>query len=130
MKNSPWRMIAAMIAFACLVGPVPAHSQEDVSVVEDGGFRHRERPPAIFLHDNHNEQAGIEDCAVCHHVYKNGMVLSGESSEGQECSECHGLTDRGNAMPLMKAYHGLCKSCHREKKAGPVTCGECHPKDR
>ena len=130
MKNTTWRMIAAIIGFICIIGPISTHSQEDITVVEDSAFEHRERPLAIFFHDNHNEKAAIENCAACHHLYENGKLLPGESSEGQECSECHGLTDRGNAMPLMKAYHGLCKSCHREKKAGPVTCGECHPKDR
>jgi hypothetical protein len=26
----------------------------------------------------------------------------------------------------MKAFHIHCKSCHREKKKGPLMCGQCH----
>ena len=126
MKKSIWIMAAAMIGFICMDAPIPVHSQEDVTVVEDGVFKSRERPLAVFPHDNHNEKAGIDNCETCHHLYKNGNMLPGESSEGQECSECHELTGRDNTKPVMKAYHGLCNKCHREKKRGPVTCGECH----
>jgi hypothetical protein len=43
------------------------------------------------------------------------------------CSDCHHRETGFPTRPLMKAYHDLCKSCHLENKAGPVTCGECHP---
>jgi hypothetical protein len=110
------------------------YSQEDT--IQDSGFKDRQRPAAVFDHDEHNEKAGIEECNVCHHVYRDGKKIADESSEGQECSECHRLKAyEGNAIPLMKAYHDLCIGCHKRTKArggkrGPVTCGECHVRQR
>nr|HID58488.1 acidic cytochrome c3 [Desulfobacterales bacterium] len=110
------------------------YAQEDVFVVEDSAFKdNRQRPPALFPHDEHNEKARIEECSVCHHVYQDGKRLPEESSEGQECSECHKLKRQDNVRPLMKAYHDMCRGCHQKrkveaKKLGPVTCGECHPR--
>lgn len=95
-----------------------AVSQEDVTVVNDSAFTKRTRPAAMFVHDAHNEKAEIADCAECHHG------PDGTTSEGQECSECHKTGD--STRPLVKAYHGQCRGCHIEKKAGPVQCGECH----
>jgi len=39
----------------------PALSQEDMEVVKDDGFQKRQRPPAVFKHDGHNELAEIEE---------------------------------------------------------------------
>ena len=111
----------------------PDFSEEGMGILKDSGFKDMQRPPAVFSHDEHNEKAALDECSVCHHVYVDGKKAADESSEGQECSECHGLkANEDNALPLMKAYHDMCKGCHQKakaegKKRGPVTCGECHP---
>ena len=106
---------------------IPAFSQED-TVLKVEAFGTLERPISAFDHDTHNEKAEIEDCAVCHHVYKDGKLVEGESSEDQACSECHTLKAQGAQPGLRMAYHRQCKECHVEKKKGPVACGECHVK--
>ncbi len=105
---------------------IPAFSQEDMEVVDDVGFSTRQRPPAVFRHDEHNEKAEIEDCNECHHVYEDGEKLEDESSEDQSCSDCHEEKDSGNMPGLRKAFHTNCKGCHLEKKKGPIMCGTCH----
>ena len=115
--------IIALIAASC---SLPALSQDDVETVRDPAFARHRRPPAVFLHDEHNEKAGIEDCAICHHVYENGVKLEDETSEDQKCSECHLPTDARDTMPLVGTYHNRCQNCHIEQKKGPVMCGECH----
>jgi hypothetical protein len=107
---------------------VPAHSQEDITGLADKAFGDRQRPAAVFVHEEHNEKAEIEECNVCHHLYQDGKKVEDESSEDMECSECHKVEGGSPTRPLMKGYHDLCKSCHRANKAGPVTCGECHLK--
>lgn len=113
---------------AALVGIIllPAFSQEDMEVLDDGGFSKNQRPPAIFRHDEHNEKAEIEDCNECHHVYEEGKKLEDESSEDQSCSECHDEKGSGNMPGLRKAFHTNCKGCHLEQNKGPIMCGTCH----
>ena len=106
-----------------------AYSQEDMRTVENSGFKNPARSAAAFLHEEHNEKAGLEECNACHHVYdKKGMLKADESSEDQKCSDCHGLETSGRQPSLMSAFHKNCKGCHMEKKAGPILCGECHKK--
>ena len=131
-KRTPVLYIGMVVVVSMLTF-VPTYSQEDMASLEDSGFKDRQRPAAIFAHDEHNEKAELEECNVCHHVYKDGKKIADESSEGQECSECHRLkANEDNSIPLMKAYHDMCKGCHQRtkaegKKSGPLTCGECHP---
>jgi hypothetical protein len=105
---------------------IPAFAQEDMEVVDDLGFSNKRRPPAVFRHDAHNENAEIEDCNECHHVYEDGQKLEDESSEDESCSDCHEKSDSGNQPGLRKAFHFNCKGCHLAKKQGPVMCGTCH----
>ncbi|NLW81849.1 MAG: cytochrome c3 family protein [Desulfovibrionales bacterium] len=106
---------------------VSAFSQED-TVLKVDAFGKLERPVSVFDHDTHNEKAQAEDCSLCHHVYKDGKKVEGESSEGQACSECHTLKAQGTQPGLRMAYHQQCKKCHIDQKKGPVACGECHVK--
>ncbi len=123
-------MILTLIGIAALVG-LTAHAQEDIEFVEDSGFATRMRPPVPFNHDEHNEMAGIEDCIECHHVYDEaGNRHDDESSEDQECSECHGAQGDEYPMELVRHYHMNCKGCHQAEKAGPVTCGTCHVREK
>ncbi len=118
--------IGIAILFSCFA-VISGFSQEDVVKVKDSAFGVRLRPPVKFLHEEHNEKAGIDDCTECHHVWENGKKLEDESSEDRECSECH-MENGKTRMDLIKAYHDNCKGCHKENKKGPVMCGECHKK--
>jgi hypothetical protein len=122
--------VAALLAAAALIAlaSVTAWSQADMMVVDNSFFEDPERPPATFEHDIHNMDAGVMDCAVCHHMYENGELVEGMDSVGMYCSDCHGLESVGSQPGLMEAYHGQCKGCHMEEDAGPVTCGGCHEK--
>jgi len=121
-KRFLWGCLAAFVLVA-----YSGFAQEDVKKVDDSGFRHRTRSAVPFNHDEHNAKAGIKDCGTCHHVYERGRKVQGESSEDKQCSECH-LGKRKDSTDLTKAYHGLCKGCHRKEKKGPITCGKCHPR--
>jgi hypothetical protein len=104
-----------------------AYSQEDMEAVSNDAFENPQRPSATFFHDAHNEAAGLDDCAECHHVYDDsGAKSEDESSEDQACSDCHGATDEASKPGLMKAYHFNCKGCHLSEKKGPILCAECH----
>ena len=106
---------------------ISGYSQEDMRYISAEPFVKPRRPPAIFDHDAHNEKAGLEECYVCHHLYdENGKLLEDESSEDQACSDCHELARSGNKPALMKAFHDNCKGCHKERKKGPLMCGQCH----
>lgn len=107
-----------------------AFSQEDMVVVNDPGFETPQRPAPVFNHDQHNENAGIEACNECHHVYEDGKRVEDESSEDQSCSDCHGLESSGSQPGLMKAFHTNCKGCHEKDGKGPVMCGQCHVRGR
>ena len=102
---------------------------EEKERLDSSVFEKAHRPGAVFVHDDHNETAQIDDCAVCHHVYDGKNLVGGESSEDSPCSDCHGLkATKDNAIPLEVAYHKRCKTCHVQENKGPLLCGECHIK--
>ena len=103
-----------------------AFAQEDMEFIEGDSFENQRRPAAVFRHDDHNENAEIEECNECHHVYEDGERLVDESSEDQRCVDCHAEKTSGNQPGLRKAFHLNCKGCHQSKRQGPVMCGECH----
>lgn len=121
-KSFFYAIILLGIVFS--VGPVFSQVEEPLLLGQD--FQPRQRPGVIFDHDAHNEKAGIEDCNVCHHVYRDGKLVPDESSEDLKCSDCHKQKSSDGGTPLMKAYHERCKGCHVKEKKGPITCGECH----
>ncbi len=117
--------ILAALAVVCFLGP--AFSQEDMEFISSDVFSAPRRPPAVFQHDLHNEKAEIEDCAVCHHgETEDGKMDMEETSEGTPCAECHPENPTNGKTPLMRAYHLQCVTCHMDKSAGPVACGQCH----
>ncbi len=63
-----------------------------------------------FNHAAH--QSRVADCTTCHH-----------QGEGTACSSCHGV--KPEAPEAKKAFHTLCKDCHK-KQNGPTKCKECH----
>lgn len=107
---------------------VSAYSQDEMEFVDNSVFENPERVSSVFLHDEHNEKAEVEECNECHHIYEDEKLVEDETSEDQGCSECHEMEASENMPALMKAYHTNCKGCHLEKKKGPIMCGECHIK--
>jgi len=102
-------------------------AQEDIETLDNRAFSKISMPPAVFAHDAHNEKAGLDDCAVCHHVIENGRPSESETSEDQACVECHAVARAGdNPIPLRRAYHLRCKGCHLASEAGPIMCAGCH----
>lgn len=109
----------------------PCIAQEDMRVVDKSVFVQPVRSPALFEHDVHNDQAELDDCAVCHHLYEDGVRLEGESSEDQQCVECHAEVVDAHSVSsinLRRAYHLRCKGCHLSSNSGPIMCAECHKK--
>lgn len=104
----------------------PALSQENMTHVLTTAFGDKQRPPSIFVHDEHNVLAKIEDdCWRCHH-YDGKNPDPMDHSAGIPCVDCHPVEAEPDVTPLMQAYHKQCKDCHLEKKSGPIACGECH----
>ena len=128
MEKRALIIYTVIILMGCIFAVMSGYSQEDVTNVEDSAFEKKMRPAVPFLHDKHNETAGIDECNTCHHVYEDGKENEDDSSEDQECSECHTINKGDNSMSLVKIYHLQCKGCHQKKKAGPIMCSECHPR--
>ncbi|OIQ50773.1 Acidic cytochrome c3 precursor [Pseudodesulfovibrio hydrargyri] len=132
MKKNTFTLAASLLTVILLVvaymAPA-AFSQDDMTQVPADGFAKLERPRVPFMHDAHNEKAGLEDCVVCHHSKNDdGTRNMEESSEGEPCSSCHAEKRDDGGTPLMRAYHLQCQGCHKEQGKGPVACAECHPK--
>ena len=118
------RILCAVAASVWVFGP--GFSQEDMVAVDTSPFERPQRPASLFKHDELDEQAGVEDCAECHHVYEDGKKFADEDSAGQPCSDCHAAAAEGRTPSLTQAFHANCKGCHLQRKAGPVMCGQCH----
>ncbi len=108
----------------------PSDKSSELERLDNTVFNNTRRPGAVFSHDDHNEKAGLDDCAVCHHVYEKGILVADESSEDSPCSECHALVPASdNRFSLSVAFHKRCRDCHFESGIGPTLCGECHIKE-
>lgn len=123
---SPKAIVFIVIVLGLCLFSARSFTQEDMRFINAAGFSNPARPAARFNHDAHNEKNEITDCSVCHHVYENGRLIAGESSEDQKCGACHGDQNGDNPISLRKAFHLNCKGCHLEKNAGPILCGQCH----
>ncbi len=100
----------------------------DCLAIDEETFDKPLRPSVCFIHDDHNDTAGIDDCTVCHHVYEDGKLLEDESSEDSSCSECHYDNNDAKQLGLVVKFHKRCRGCHLDQKTGPITCGGCHTK--
>lgn len=120
--------VAGVVAAFLLCGMLTGFTMDFTDYVRDSAFGVRTRGPVPFVHDEHNEKAGIDDCTACHHVYEDGEKLEFETSEDMECSECH-MAGGKTRMDLITAYHQNCRGCHEEAGKGPVTCAGCHEKE-
>ncbi len=132
MKRSRLFALAAALVPLFFIAPWgPAHAQEDTFDLEHTEvFGKLSRPVVSFPHLLHMD-ALDHDCGVCHHAYPvlnkdTGKLEQVEGDVDASCAECHGPRKVGNTPALREAFHGNCTGCHREMRAGPVTCGECH----
>ncbi|WP_022664181.1 acidic tetraheme cytochrome c3 TmcA [Desulfospira joergensenii] len=124
----PKIILYTLILLAAIV--CTAFSVQEVERLSPDSFENPRRPGAVFAHDDHNEAAEIDDCAVCHHLYEDGKLLEDESSEDSPCSECHALSaGPENKISLANAFHKRCRDCHFDAGKGPVLCGQCHKKE-
>ena len=130
MRTKTSCAVVAIAALLVLLTGVPrAVSQEDYSVFPKDLFPDPQRPVSRFNHEEHMVFDAIEDCYVCHHVYEDGDLVEGESSDGVPCGECHTLNASNGSVDRLRAYHNRCKTCHEKAKQGPIACGECHVRD-
>jgi hypothetical protein len=109
--------------------------EAEITLESTDVFAKKQRPAVMFNHEMHYDR--YPDCVECHHIYEyNGSEKENVwSGEEQTCSECHKLEKADKKIPLMKAFHNNCTGCHRKlakenEKAGPVTCGECHIREK
>ncbi len=120
------RTLFGAIGCAILAAVVSlAWSQEEVMRLQGDGTKASQRPAVVFPHEKHAE---LMDCSRCHHDYDAYGVNKGD--EGRRCAECHG-SGKANPVPLQRAYHEQCLSCHervnaRQNRNLPVMCGQCH----
>ncbi|MDY0220135.1 MAG: cytochrome c3 family protein [Desulfobacterium sp.] len=127
MTDKVKKYIFILMVSAFVLAPLTAWAEECMNI-DETVFTNKTRPFVCFVHDEHNDNAGIEECDVCHHLYEDGKLLEGETSEEMACSECHGSKDDPKHIELIATYHDRCRSCHLEEKKGPVTCAGCHEK--
>jgi hypothetical protein len=127
MTTRRYAFAAAAALLVVFLALLPALSQDQDSVFQPDLFPNPQRPVSQFDHEAHMDYESSEDCFVCHHIYDDdGILLEGESSDGMPCADCHKLDRKYGEIDLLRAYHGRCKGCHEEQKAGPIACGECH----
>ncbi len=122
-------IIVLSVVVAALLPVFCSYAGQDLERLDPWAFESPKRPGAVFPHDDHMMFLD-DDCSICHHVYENGELVPGDSSEDLYCIDCHSLKPvPDNPMPLEAAYHNLCRDCHFDRGTGPVLCGECHVKE-
>lgn len=80
-------------------------------------FAKLERPAVAFDHEKHTEALKGEDCSKCHDKDADSGALIFTVYDPAQVTTRQGI---------IEAYHKNCIDCHKERKAGPVACGECH----
>jgi len=132
-KNCFLMVLTAVLLLVTGISPLGAEQIKDIIANEDV-FGELQRPPAVFSHELHMSAFADQGCGGCHHVFdENAGKLVYREGEELGCIDCHEKEKAGNTPGLREAYHGSCNACHRSMhkkhmKSGPVTCGECHPK--
>lgn len=124
------RFVVVCVIPVCLLVSLAWAWAETLEVISNSDFINPRQPPVAFMHDEHNDMAGLDDCAVCHHLYEGNTLIRDESSEDMSCSECHPAVHFSRqAVSLTAAYHKRCKGCHLTIRQGPIVCGQCHRKE-
>ena len=85
----------------------------------------KKQGPVAFPHELHVKQAKVA-CKSCHHTGKFDQKCS---AAGCHAGKAEGKRPGCAELSLKKnPFHINCINCHKEKKAGPVKCAECHQK--
>ncbi|MEN8210155.1 MAG: cytochrome c3 family protein [Thermodesulfobacteriota bacterium] len=121
-------------AFFIIIHPTFSQYESIELYIYSDDFNKHTRPLVEFSHMVHDECLDCMDCMACHHDYdESGKNIGGN---GGFCSDCHTKNAGDNPIPLMEAFHTLCKQCHAEEiekhenKNIPQMCGQCHVKKR
>ena len=93
-------------------------------------FGKLERPQVVFNHGLHSDTFKKEGCNTCHPVTKDENLIF------EFPKKVAGVvaTRFRDKISVMNSYHEGCIDCHKKriqekKKAGPITCGDCHVKE-
>ncbi len=97
-----------------------ASKERSIFVSVPPQFADLKRAPVLFPHDRHTRALKEEGCSACH-PRKDGAFAFSFPIERKDDSR----------SGFMKSFHDACIDCHTARagtgrKAGPVTCGECH----
>lgn len=100
-------------------------------------------PEHIVIDDCVNKKSAVEfphaahfdltECSTCHHTQE-GLTRDSEE-KAKPCSECHNEPEKAGTPACSESslkknnFHINCVSCHKEEKAGPTKCNDCHPKE-
>jgi hypothetical protein len=100
-------------------------------------------PEHITIDDCVNKKSAVEfphaahfdkmECSTCHHTQEN--LTKDSTEEVKPCSECHNEPEKKSTPSCSQTslkknqFHINCVACHKEEKAGPTKCNDCHPKE-
>jgi len=147
MRRGRFLVLMVILSIASFLWAVNLDAQpDDILLDEQSVFAKRQRSAVDFPHMQHID-AELE-CSDCHHQFKGGENVVDEAgleedAEGIKCAGCHknepGFRFKPDLDPtkrtLQQGYHRMCMRCHRKlrkekQKAGPMTCGACHPRKK
>ena len=116
-----------ILALLGVWGASSGEAEDETMAIDKKSFGSAMRPSVRFTHDKHGE---LIACSRCHHEYDKYRANKG-GEEGRSCSECHTPDGSKNPIPLKRAFHIQCKSCHEGLNSAhgtslPVMCGQCH----
>jgi hypothetical protein len=125
--------------------------EDKIAIAHIEIFGSLERPQVIFDHKKHVEaikkegKKEWETCSVCHRekkeeltrIKKEDEIIKEKKTEERDVLvfEFPKKIVKLDKEAYKKAYHDECIGCHKEKlkekkKAGPLTCGDCHVKEK
>lgn len=112
---TPVRTVLCLVALLSL----GVAGERDITVPP--AFQKLERASVPFNHDKHTEALKEDGCQRCHPTGDKGVQLFTFPK----------VKDERSAKTWMNSFHDACMDCHKRrtaenKKAGPLTCGECH----
>lgn len=127
--------VAATFLVLCMVSTWVYAQQEEITLEDKEVFGKPQRPAVEFNHAKHYEE--YPECMECHHIYEysDGEKENTWAGEEQKCSDCHKQVKEEKKLDLRTAFHENCTGCHQKmrkegEKTGPVTCGECHIREK
>ena len=145
-KHWLWTLGSAVLGVVFIFSMVGAADAPETIELNSKVYGKHRKSLVTFTHKKHAEDYKVA-CADCHHVYKDGKNVWKEGDPVQKCEECHSKDkpspDERKTMSdaeKMKnfhyeAIHENCKGCHMElkkagKPTGPVSCTDCHPREK